>query len=110
MHGTNKVAKGHSYPKYMCSTFNRSGKNNPHGCGCHGMSQDALVDVLVRKIQEVVLSKRNLERLRKALRQKIEQRRTASSKDATGLSKQIADLDREIDQAAENFLRAPVEV
>ena len=110
MHGSTLMRKGHHYPKYTCSTYGRSGKHNPHGCGCHGVHQDQLVDVLVRKLQECVLSNDNLDRLRKALRQQIDQRRAGSSKGTGGLRKQLGELDREIDKAAENFLRAPAEV
>jgi hypothetical protein len=110
MHGSSYVAKGHRYTKYFCSTYCRSGKHNEFGCGCHGISQDRLVDVLVRKLQEMVLSKSNLDRLRSALHQQIERRRNTSGKSVDGLRKQIADLDREIDRAADNFLRAPAEV
>lgn len=110
MHGSTLVAKGHRYPKYSCSTYARSGKNNVNGCGCHAAHQDTLVDVLVRKLQESVLSSGNLERLQKALRKQIDQRRAGSSKGSADLRKQLADLDREIDRAAENFLRAPAEV
>lgn len=110
MHGSTLIAKGHKYPKYFCSTYARSGKNNAHGCGCHAAHQDALVDVLVRKLQESVLSSDNLDRLREALRRQIDQRRAGSSKGTDGLHKQLADLDREIDRGADNFLRAPAEV
>jgi Recombinase zinc beta ribbon domain/Recombinase len=44
MHGNRLIGKGHRYPKYSCSTYVRSGKDNPHGCGCHGVHQDQLVD------------------------------------------------------------------
>jgi hypothetical protein len=107
MHGNTLIAKGHRYPKYSCSTYVRSGKDNPHGCGCHGVPQDQLVDVLVRKLQECVLSSDNLDRLRTALRKQIDQRRAGRPKDTADLRKQLADLDREIDRAADNFLRAP---
>ncbi len=110
MHGGNLVAKGHSYPKYVCSTYCRNGKNNPHGCGCHGMHQDQLVDVLVRKLQETVLTTANLNRLRKALRRQIERRRTTNSEGADALPKQLNELNLEIGRAAENFLRAPAEI
>jgi hypothetical protein len=69
-----------------------------------------LVNVLIRNLQESVLSSDNLDRLRHALRRQIDQRRTGGSKGTDGLRKQLADLDREIDRAAENFLRAPAEV
>lgn len=110
MHGANSVAKGHSYPKYVCSTYCRSGKHNPHGCGCHGMHQGQLVDVLVRKLQETVLTTANLNRLRQALRKQIERRRTINSSGADALRRQLKHLNREIDHAAENFLRAPSEI
>jgi site-specific DNA recombinase len=110
MHGTTLIAKGHRYPRYSCSTYARSGKNNPSGCGCNAAPQNTLVDVLVRKLQESVLSSDNLDRLRDALRRQIDQRRAGWSKGTDGLRKQLADLDREIDRAAENFLRAPAEV
>ena len=110
MHGSTLVAKGHRYPRYSCSTYSRSGKNNPHGCGCHAAPQDTLVNVLVRKLQESVLSNDNLDRLRAALRRQIDQRRAGSSKGTDSLRSRLADLDREIDRAAENFLRAPADV
>jgi hypothetical protein len=104
------VAKGHRYPKYVCSTYGRSGKNNPNGCGCLGVAQDLLVDVLVRKLQQVTLSQENLEKVRKLLLEKVEKQRIVGAQGTTALRKQIADLDREIDRAADNFLRAPAEV
>ncbi len=110
MHGNTLVAKGHLYPKYCCSNYVRSGKSNPHGCGCHSVPQDALVDVLVRKLQECVLSEKNLDRLRKVLHREIAQRQDSSLSGCVALRRQVADLDREIERAAENFLRAPAEV
>jgi site-specific DNA recombinase len=110
MHGSTLIAKGHRYPKYLCSTYARSGKNNPHGCGCHGVPQDLLVDVLVRKLQEGVLSSGNLDRLRGALRRQLTQTTGAGSTEIAELRKQLGELDREIDRAADNFLRAPAEV
>ncbi len=110
MHGAKLQAKGHSYPKYVCSTYCRSGKNNQHGCGCHGVHQDQLVDVLIRKLQETVLTPASLERLREALRKQIVDRRETSVQGSDGLTKQLADLNREIDRASENFLRAPADV
>jgi hypothetical protein len=110
MHGSTLMAKGHHYPKYVCSTYCRSGKRNLHGCGCHGVAQDRLVDVLVRKLQEMVLTPSNLDRLRKALRLQINQRRTASGNGTGALRRQLTELNREVDQATANFLRAPAEV
>jgi hypothetical protein len=72
--------------------------------------QDQLVDMLVRKLQETVLTPANLDRLRAALRRQIDDRRETSCKGADGLRKRLAGLNREIDRAAENLLRAPAEV
>jgi site-specific DNA recombinase len=110
MHGSTLMRKGHEYPKYLCSTYCRCGKNNPHGCGCHGVHQDQLVNVLVRKLQHVMWHGDNLDRLKQTLRRQIEQRSSAPVSGIEALQKQLVDLDREIDRAAENFLRAPAEV
>ena len=58
----------------------------------------------------MVLSTDSLERLRKALRQQISQRRNRGNQGAEQLGKRLADLDKAIDRAAENFIRAPAEV
>lgn len=57
-----------------------------------------------------MLSGKNLDRLRSALRRQLEKRGNSGTTDAVGLRKQMGELDREIDRAAENFLRAPAEV
>ena len=106
MHG-GTIGDGH---QYSCSTYARAGKRNPSGCGRNAAQQDMLVDVLVRKLQETVLSSESLDRLRSAVRRQLEKRSVSGPTDALGLRKQIGELDREIDRAAENFLRAPSEV
>jgi site-specific DNA recombinase len=110
MHGSTIMSKGHRYPKYVCSTYCRSGKNNPHGCGCHSVTQEALVNLLVRKLQETVLSPKSLDRLRAAMRKALLEVGIATGSEVVTLKKQLADLDRDIDLAAANFLRAPAEV
>ena len=110
MHGSMHHNGRNRYPRYVCSSYARSGRHNPHGCGRHGVTQDRLVDVLVRKLQQMVLSTDSLERLRKALRQQISQRRNRGNQGAEQLGKRLADLDKAIDRAAENFIRAPAEV
>jgi hypothetical protein len=110
MGSKNLVSPGAEYPKYLCSTYQRSGINNPHGCGCHGVHQDQLVEVLVRKLQQTVLGGDNLARLKKSLRQQIERHSKATPKGTNDLRRQLAELDREIDHGAENFLRAPADL
>jgi site-specific DNA recombinase len=110
MHGAKLARKGNQYQKYVCSTYCRSGKNNPHGCGYHGVHQEQLVEVLVRKLQETVLTSANLDRLREALRRQLENQWKNCSQGAESLHRKHAELNREIDRAADNFLRAPADV
>lgn len=114
MHGSaslrRKKDKVYRYSRYVCSTYYRSGLNNSKGCGCHGVNQNLLVGVLKTKLLEVVFSPGAMEQMRTMIRKLIEERRRVGSGETNGLRKQIADLDREIDKAAENFLRAPIDL
>jgi hypothetical protein len=65
------------------------------------------VDVLMRKLQECVLSSGNLDRLRRARQKQIDQRRAGRSKDTSGLCKQLANLDREIDRLPKTSFAPP---
>ena len=111
MHGATLQRKGHCYPKYVCSTYCRAGKSNPHGCGCHAVLQDRLVAVLVRKLQSKLFRPDHLARAKVEARRQLERSQAAADpKLIEGLRRQLADLDREIDQAVENFLRTPAEL
>jgi hypothetical protein len=110
MHGSTLRAKGIEYPKYICSTYARSGKSNLHNCGYHTMHQGKLVDVLVNKLQSDLLSGSGLEQFQAAVRRQLEARQKPSKQDAAALRKQLARLDSEIEQAADNFLRAPADL
>jgi site-specific DNA recombinase len=110
MHGAtlvrNKNGKQHKYPKYLCSTYQRSGKNNPAGCGCHGVHQDQLVDVLVRKVRQRLIGS-DFARLKASLRKQLSARRSPDTGKLDTLRRQHSDRDRQIDVAADNFLKAP---
>jgi DNA invertase Pin-like site-specific DNA recombinase len=111
MHGATLQRKGHRYPKYVCSTYCRSGKSNLSGCGCHAVLQDRLIAVIVRKLTAKLLRPDNLARVKAIARRQLERRHKATDpKLIEGLRRQLADLDREIETAAENFLRAPAEL
>lgn len=114
MHGATLVRrkKGveYRYPKYACSTHGRCGTKNPHGCGCHGVNQGLLVDVVTRKLRENLFSADSQSQLRSVLGQMLFKRRHVATGDLDGLRRQIGELDREIDRAAENFLRTPSEL
>lgn len=92
MHGSTLRAKGHEYPKYLCSTYARSGKSNLHGCGYHNIHQDDLVRLIVRKLQERLLGDGNLERLKAAIRRKLTSRAKPDEAAISGKRKQLAEL------------------
>lgn len=114
MHGTTTWSRKNDteyrYPKYICSTYCRSGHNNAHGCGCHGVNQDLIVRVIVSKLRECVLAPTFLESIRNALLMLLTERPGRAADDVESLRRQIVDLDRDIDRAADNFLRAPADV
>jgi site-specific DNA recombinase len=111
MHGSmstrRKNGKIYRYPKYVCSTYCRSGKSNPSGCGCHAIRQDVIVDVLVRKLQESVLSGGNRDRLLQKVKKAYARRTKPDGKSVSLLKRRITKLSRDIDRAADRLLRAP---
>ncbi len=114
MHGsTLKRRKGETeyrYPKYICSTYCRSGRNNPQGCGYHAVNQELLVEILDRNLEESLFSEDSVKRIRSKLTRLLDERREGGQASTDAIKRQIADLDREIDRATENFLRAPSEI
>lgn len=114
MHGNatlrRKNGKEYRYSRYVCSTYCRSGRNNEFGCGCHSVNQDELVELLVRKLHEAVFCDEGLAKIRGMLKQILEERRAGGQQSTDAIRRQIGDLDREIERATENFLRAPSEV
>jgi hypothetical protein len=56
------------------------------------------------------LSGSGLEQFQAAVRRQLEARQKPSKQDAAALRKQLARLDSEIEQAADNFLRAPADL
>lgn len=111
MHGSMLHRKGQKYPKYICGTYAASGKGNPHGCGCHAVMQDRLVAVLVSKLQGKLLRPDNMARFRASIRRQLDQRQAAADPRLLNtLRQQLAELDQQIDAAADNFLRAPADL
>jgi DNA invertase Pin-like site-specific DNA recombinase len=110
MHGTTsrrvKNGKTYSYPKYLCSTYNRCGKHNPHGCGCHSVHQVALVGALIDRLREDVMagSRGHLEAI---LREKLTDRCQPDTGKVDAIRRRIAEIDRAIDRAADRLLSAP---
>lgn len=114
MHGSTLVrkknGKSYRYPKYICSTYCRSGQNNPHGCGCHGVNQESLVAVLTAKLLDSIFQPECVASMRAAFTSLLGERQKAGRVDLDGIRRQLNDLDREIDRAVDNFMRAPTEV
>jgi hypothetical protein len=115
MHGAlntrQKNGKTYAYPKYVCSTYCRSGKNNPHGCGCHAVDQEGLVGALVRKLRQGVLYSGKRDELRDRVRRQLgaSQPKPDESRLAQ-LRRSVADLDRDLDAGTKRLLRCPDEV
>ncbi|HND55401.1 MAG TPA: recombinase zinc beta ribbon domain-containing protein, partial [Pirellulaceae bacterium] len=93
--------------RYICPTYVRCGRNNPNGCGNHVVEQDLLVKLLKRKLRGSVFSDASLKALRENLEALVERRREGGGQSVEAVRRRIAELGREIDQASENFLRAP---
>jgi chromosome segregation ATPase len=66
-----------------------------------------ILDTVVRKLQEKLLSETAIERLLAAYRRKLEARRAVVPTNDGRLRKRVEDLDRQIDQGAERVLSAP---
>lgn len=111
MHGMNntrkKNGKTYNYPKYVCSTYCRSGKHNPFGCGCHAIGQDGLVETLIQKLQKSVLLSGKLDELREKVRKQLA---AVTAKPDAGqlveLRRALADLKLEIDQGTKRLISA----
>ncbi len=110
MHGANRLPKGTTIRNTSVPRTAAAGKTTRTDAVATVCIRTLLVDVLVRKLQETVLTEKNLDRLQKAMRKQIEGRRTANGGDTTALVKKLNELNREIDRAADNFLRAPSEL
>jgi hypothetical protein len=72
--------------------------------------QDVLVEMVVCKLQAALLGAAGLESIESAFRKELEGRGEPTASTADKLRRQIATLDRDIDRAADNFLKAPPEV
>jgi DNA invertase Pin-like site-specific DNA recombinase len=90
------------YRYYVCS----GNQCKPGTCVSYRIREEKLLPVLVRKLQEVYLSPERLDGLRKALREQLEAKQSASPDRAARLRARIADVDRDIRQGARNLIRA----
>jgi DNA invertase Pin-like site-specific DNA recombinase len=106
MHGcTTRPKRGtkvYEYRKYTCSTP----KTKPGTCRDYAVHEDAILDLLVEKLESVYLSTERLEGLRGALKAKLEAKLERAPGQAERLEQRLTELDRDIRQGALNVLRA----
>ena len=90
---------------YTCSSYHFQGKKV---CTRNMISEAALVECVIRIIQQRYLSDASLDRLRKAIRHERRAHRAKDdSLDVERIRKRIAELDRQIDNGAERIFSAP---
>jgi len=102
-----KGGKLYESRKYVCSTYHTQGKEV---CGCHSFDQGILLDVLVRKLQEVVLAGGNREELRRRVVDRLRARQTADPAEVEALRSKVSQLDGELEHGTRRLLRAPDDV
>ncbi|MFB3106063.1 MAG: recombinase family protein [Pseudomonadales bacterium] len=112
MHGTTgsrqKNGKTYKYPRYICSTFTRSGANNDTGCKHYAIRQEVILEAVLGKLRETLLAGGNMDRLRAALRKELRERATTPKKsNLEALRRRHLDLIKRVDRGAERLLTAP---
>jgi hypothetical protein len=89
---------------YRCHRYQDGGSS---ACFRNQIKEEAILDVVVRKLQEKILSETAIDRLLRAYRKRLAARHKAVPADDGRLRKRVEDLDRQIDQGAERVLSAP---
>ncbi|MEX2138583.1 MAG: recombinase family protein [Pirellulales bacterium] len=110
MHGWRKTWKNRKvgdvvHKSYVCNSYARFGKRG--GCGHHAVYEQPMVEALVRKLREAVFAGGNWEKLLEQFVQRENAQAKAAPEIADRHKERIAELDRQIDQAADRVLRAP---
>lgn len=96
--------KEYRYRTYLCSGYIRRG--HASGCGYHSVKEQEVVALLVSKIQHVMLGGGNRDELERRIRERL-QSADQSPGTVERLAKRLAELDRQIDQAADRLLKSP---
>ncbi len=101
----NRKKTGERRKMYTCSSHHFQGKK---ACTRNTISEAALVECVVRIIQENYLSEASLNRLRKALRRECRARTVAGeSLDVESIERRMEELGRQIDNGADRIFSAP---
>jgi site-specific DNA recombinase len=90
--------------RYECQTYHIKGSSACHG---NGMYEAPLLDLVVRKLQEHVLSEVAIEKLLSLYRKRLAARRKSAPVDDGRLRKRLVALDQQIEQGAERVLSVP---
>jgi hypothetical protein len=110
MHGTTvrprRGDKVWTYRNYHCSTPN----TKPGTCRDYSVREEAILGLLVDKLQNVYLSPQRLDGLREQLKVKAEAKHERAPGQAERLRQRLTELDKDIKQGALNVLRSPQNV
>lgn len=93
--------------RYVCATYMKSGHRDKHAGGCfYGHVDGELLErSVLDRIQQTVLSDKNLAKIETALRRKLKSR-IQKQPDPKPLQRKLAKLNADIDKAADRLLRA----
>jgi hypothetical protein len=89
--------------RYYCQTPALKGKAV---CRCRSIAEQPLMEFLLSKVQELVVSDELVERIRAAALRQLADHTQAPAAEEKRLQKQLADLNAKIDRATENLLLA----
>ena len=90
--------------RYECQNWHTRGRSV---CHANGVYEAPLLALVVRKLQEHVLSETAIEKLLSLYRKRLAARRNVVPTDDGRLRKRVAELDQQIDQGAERVFSAP---
>jgi DNA invertase Pin-like site-specific DNA recombinase len=103
-HGNPTKPRHYSYRRYICGAYNSHGTA---GCKCNTITEASLLGAVVRRMQQEFLNPESVRRLRQELHRQLAARGDGGASKAGELRKELADLERKIDQGAERLLAAP---
>ncbi len=111
MHGAvstrRKNGKQYRYHRYVCSTYTRKGAHNESGCRHYAIRQELIYDVIIGKLREELLAGGNMDRLKKCLRSRLEQRCRPDTNQKERLERRLKELDKQLDRFAKQWFCAP---
>jgi hypothetical protein len=106
MTGWTRAGGKASQREYICTGYHEGGKTV---CRRNPVRENGLLACVVAKLEEKYLAPANLDRLRAALRKRLDGKATKTDTTAT-LAKRLASIERKIDEGAERILAAPADL